>query len=284
LTVFGFDNDFKTVNERVPLEFQHLFDSMKLQIKTPAEKVRLVGLAQELNANLGFLPKEHIFLLMKTEVTKNVLEYKFPKVRQFDVTVTLIDRLEKDFAKKEKLLNPFSQWIWRSIIAELKLRKDMGLITDKTFHPNNFTGAKQAEAYRLRRYLNYLLPWIDRMDALTPFAFNELTKEVSWVILERLNNRSLLFKRYASTAVGDTQIALFNIPSRLSDLKPEEIKKMQNNEEDQPIKQTETLQDLSAKEKEKASDEVKKATPEDMSPVSEDVNKALEKAVDPDLR
>src|SRR4051812_8038401 len=70
-SVFAFDNDFKTVNERVPLEFQHLFDSMKVQIKSPAEKVRLVGLAQELNTNLGFLPKEHIFLLMKTEVTKN---------------------------------------------------------------------------------------------------------------------------------------------------------------------------------------------------------------------
>ena len=62
---FGFDKDFTTVNDRVPLEFNHLFDSLKLNARTPAEKVRLIGLAQELNQNLGFLSKEHIFLLMK---------------------------------------------------------------------------------------------------------------------------------------------------------------------------------------------------------------------------
>ena len=283
-SALAFDNDFKAINERVPLEFNQLFESMKSQIKAPSEKVRLVGLTQELNTNLGFLPKEHIFLLMKSEVIKNVLEYKFSKVRQFEVTVALIERLERSFTKKEKELNSFSQYIWRSIIAELKLRRDMGLITDKTFNPTNFQGAKQADAFRFRRYLNYILPWIDRMDALSPSDFNELTKEVSWVVLERLNNRSLLFKRYSSTAAGDTQIALFNIPARLTDLHPEDIKKMQNDQEDQPIRQTETLQDLSAQEKEKAEGEVKKATPEDMSPVSEDVNKALEKVVEPDLQ
>ena len=271
----AFDKDFKTVNDRVPQEFSALFEAMKLEIKTPAEKVRLVGMTQELNQNLGFLPKEHIFLLMKSEVIKNVLEHKFSKVRQFDVTTLLVERLEADFTRKERLLNPFSQWIWRSMLAELKMRQEMGLITNKTFSVRNFQGAKLADAQRFEKYLNYLLPWIDKMDSLSPTDFNQLSKEVSWTILERLNNRSLIFKRYASTAAGDTQLALFNIPSRLTELKPEEIKKMQNNEEES------SLSDMSKREKSKAEDEVESATPQDLSPVSEDMNKELEKIIDP---
>lgn len=274
-SVYAFDKDFKTVNDRVPQELIQLFEGMKLEIKAPAEKVRLVGLTQELNQNLGFLPKEHIFLLMKSEVIKNVLEYKFSKVRQFDVTTLLVERLEADFSKKERELNPFSQWIWRAIIAELKLRREMGLITSKTFNSRNFEGDKRSDAVRFERYLNYLLPWIDKMDSLTPGDFNQLSKEVSWIILERLNNRSLLFKRYATTAAGDTQVALFNIPTRLSQLHPEDIKKMQNNEEAQ------SLQDESKRARARAEDEVKTATPEDLSPVSDEVNKELEKIIEP---
>ena len=99
-SAWGFDKDFKTINDRVPLEFNHLFESMKLSIKTPSEKIQLVGICKELDENLGFLAKEHVFLLMKSEVIKNVLEYKFSKVRSFAMTTFLLERLEEDFKKK----------------------------------------------------------------------------------------------------------------------------------------------------------------------------------------
>lgn len=269
----AFDKDFKTMNDRVPLEFAHLFNSMKIGIKTPAEQIRLVGICKELDENLGFLQKEHIFLLMKSEVIKNVLEHKFKKVRQFDMTQLLLDRLEEDFGKKEKFLTPFSQWIWRSILAELNYRKKMGLITAKSFNPNQFEGAKRTEAQRFARYLNYLLPWIDRMDSLTASEFNDLTKEVSWVILRRLNERSLLFKRYASTAATDTKVTLFNIPQKLLELHPEQIKRMQNNEE--PL----SLKEESEKEKSEALEQIQDVTPSDMSPLSDEISNELEKNI-----
>lgn len=261
------------MNDRVPLEFAHLFNSMKIGIKTPAEQIRLVGICKELDENLGFLQKEHIFLLMKSEVIKNVLEHKFKKVRQFDMTQLLLDRLEEDFSKKEKLLTPFSQWIWRSTLAELNYRKKMGLISAKSFNPNQFEGAKRTEALRFARYLNYLLPWIDRMDSLTAAEFNDLTKEVSWVILRRLNERSLLFKRYASTAATDTKVTLFNIPQKLLELHPEQIKRMQKNEE--PL----TLKEESEKEKSEALEQIQDVTPSDMSPLSDEISNELDKNI-----
>ncbi|MGE3609030.1 MAG: hypothetical protein AB7I27_05540 [Bacteriovoracaceae bacterium] len=272
--VFSFDKDFSTVNDRVPLEFILLFDSLKDEVKTPSEKIQLVGLAQDLNNNLGNLSKEHIFMLMKSEVIKDVLEFKFAKVRTFDITSSLIDKLEEELETKQKKLNKFSLWIWRSIIAELKHRKAMGLITDKSFNPSLFTGTKLSEALRFKKYLSYLMPWIDQMDARSPEDFNNLSKEVSWVILKRLNERSLLFKRFASTAAGDTKIILFNIPQKLLELKPEEIKSMQNDQT--PL----SLKEQSEMNKSEAKTKMEKISPEDLSPLSEDVARELENKTD----
>lgn len=269
-TALAFDKDFKTVNDRVPLEFNHLFESMKLMIKTPSEKIQMVGICKDLDENLGFLQKEHIFLLLKSEVIKNVLEYKFQKVRSFDVTTFLITRLEEDFAKKRTLLTPFSQWVWRSILAELNHRKNLGLITTKSFQAESFVDSKRVEAQRFARYLSYLLPWIDRMDSLTASQFNDLTKQVSWVILRRLNERSLLFKRFASTATGDTKITIFNIPGKLLELHPQDIKRMRSDEI--PL----NLKEESLKSRNEASKHVQDATPDDLSPLSDELSKELD--------
>ncbi len=270
LFAFGFDKDLKVTTDKTPLEFDLLFESMKLQSKEPVEKIRLVGLSQELNKNLGFLPKEQIFLLMKSEVTKNFLEHKFSKVRQFDVTNLLIQRLEKNFAEKEKLLTPFSTWAFRSVIAELKSHQKDELITDKSFNPDLFKGEKREKALRLKKYLTYLLPWIDQMDALPAAGFNELTTDVGWEILERINARSILLKRYATDG-GEAAGSLINIPERLTDLKPDQIKKIQSNDTDL------SLIEKSQKEKNAAAEEIRKVTPDDLSPLSEDVSREIEK-------
>ncbi len=273
LSAHAFDKDFKTVNDRVPLEFNYLFDSLKLMIKTPSEKIRMVGLCQDLDQNLGFLPKEQIYLLMKSEVIKNVLEYKFKNVRQFDISILLIERLDKELLSRQKYLTPFSLWIWRSVIAELRSRQNQGLITEKSFTVSGFDGEKRIQAERFRRYLDYLLPWIDKMDSLDATQFNVLTKEVSWNILRRMNDRSLLFKRYSSTAVGDSKIMIFNIPERLTNLHPEDIKRMQMDET--PL----SLKEQGEKEKTEATSAVESITPTDMSTISDDISKELDKKV-----
>lgn len=269
-SAYSFDKDFKTVNDRVPLEFNHLFESMKLSVTTPSEKIQLVGICKDLDSNLGFLEKEHIFFLMKSEVIKNVLEYKFKKVRSFDVTTFLLERLEEDYQKKERYLKPFSQWIWRSILAELNYRKKLGLITARSFNPESLPDSLKDEGRRFQKYLSYLLPWIDKMDSLSASQFNGLTKQVSWIILRRLNERSLLFKRFASTGVTETKITLFNIPGKLLELHPEDIKRMQK--DDMPL----SLKDKSEKEKTEASKEVQNTSADDLSPLSEEVSKELE--------
>lgn len=273
LSALAFNKDFKTINDRVPLEFQHLFTSMKLEVKTPIEKVQLIGICKDLEDNLSFLPKEHLFLFLKSEVIKDTLEYKFAKVRQFDLTVGLIERLEKTLVKKERYLNPFSTWIWRSIVAELNLRKEHGLITQKSFNARSFEGAKLAEAIRFEKYLKYLLPWIDRMDSLSAVDFNLLSKELGWTILRRINDRSLLFKKFSSTAAGSTKISLFNIPQKLLELNVDEIKDIQN-EKLIPA----SLKEEGERERTDAQESAEKATPTDMSPLSDDIYSEIEKS------
>jgi hypothetical protein len=267
----AFDKDFTTINERVPYEFNLLFDSLKLETKSPSEKLRMIGLCKDLNDNLGFLQKEHIFMLMKTEVIKGTLEFRFEKVRQFDVNDLLLSRLEREFSSKKGYLNGFSRWIWQSIIAELHHRKQLGLIGNTSFNPNLFEGRKRAEALRFQRYLNYLLPWIDKMDSLDAASFNKLSQEVSWLILKRINERSILFKRYASSAASTTQIVVINIPQKLLELKPEDIKSLQKDQIPQ------TLSEQAKKERVEASESMEAITPLDMSTISDDLSKELEK-------
>jgi hypothetical protein len=273
---FSFDKDFTVINDRVPHEFTLLFNALKVEAKTPSQKLKMIGLSKELNENLGFLTKEHIFMLMKTEVIKSTLEYRFDKVRQFDMNSLLVNRLDDEFLKKKAYLNPFAQWIWQSVLAELKLRQESGIINNKSFNPNNFEGMKRAEAIRFQRYLNYLFPWIDRMDSLDATHFNQLTTDVSWLILNRLNERSVLFKRYASTAAGDTLTVIINIPQKLLDLHPEDIKKMQNDK--LPL----SLSEQSRKERREATDEMEKVTPLDMSPISDQLLDEIENRIEQD--
>lgn len=275
-TAFAFDKDLKIESDRVPTEFVLLFESMKIEIKTDKEKIQFVGLIQELGENLGSLEKDQSFLLLKSEVIKNLLQHRFNKVREFDMTTLLIERLDNSYNQKQKYLSPFAQWIWRSIIAELKYRQKMGLITAKSFNPKSFEGAKLTEATRFQRYLNYILPWIDRMDSLNASQFNELTKSVSWVILKRINERSILFKRFASTLSTDTTVKLFNIPQRLLEIHPEDFKRIQNEANEEP-----TLKEQSEKAKDAAQETVDKITPNDMSTVSDDIIKTIDQTITP---
>jgi hypothetical protein len=268
----AFNKDFSVINDRVPTEFKLLFNSLKVEVKSPAEQIKMIGLAKDLNENLGQLKKEHIFLLMKSEVIRSALEYKFSKKRHLEVNLALIAKLEEEFKKKQKYLSGFSKWIWQSVIAELNHRKSLGLITHKSFNPRLYEGNKLAEALRWERYLSYLSPWMEQMESLTAAQFNDLSKKVSWHALNRLNERALLFRRYASTAGNDTRFTLINIPQKLLDLRPEEIKKMQ--QDDSPM----NLKEESQVEKNKALKEMEKITPSDLSPLSDDLSKELEKA------
>lgn len=265
----GFDKDFK-VNEKMPFEFSLMFESLKLGSKTPKSKLDLVALCQDIDKNLGEYKKEHIFLLVKSEIIKGLLEHKATKVRQLSLTTLLVDRLEKDLVEKQNLLTPFSLWLWRSMLAELKNAREAGLITEKTFNARAFDGARLQQAQRLQRYLNYLLPWLDKMDGLNASQFNEYTHEQALLILERINERGLLFKRFASTLGGDERTNIFNIPQRLLNLHPEEIKQIKAQEDL-------TLKEKSEKEKTEAGKEVNKVTPEDLSPISDDVYNEVQK-------
>ena len=267
----SFDKDFKTVNDRVPLEFNHLFESLKGNISSAQEKMKIIDLCKDLNENLGLLGKEHIFLLMKSEVIKHTLEYKHKKFNTHPINKNLIAHLEKDFQNKQPKLSSFSQWIWESILAELKHREAMNLISEKNFNATHFSGSSKPQALRFERYLIFLVPWIDKMLSLNPEEFNKLTKKVSWIILQSLNQRSLLFKQLSSASSGETKVQIFNIPAHLFESKP-----LLSPKETQSDIDSGSLDQESKIEKKRAFQEIQNVSPDDLSPLSDEVTKEIE--------
>lgn len=267
--VLAFNKDFTVISDKTPHEFNIMFNSMKGQLNTINEQIKLVGFTEDLNRNLGFLEKQHIFLLMKSEVTKSVLEYRFEKTSQFDITSDLIERLEKRLSDNERYLTEFSRWIWRSIIAELKHRQKLGLISERSFNPTLFNGDKKVLAMRFQKYLQYLMPWIDQMENLDHQRFNELTLKVSWEILRKLNDRSLLFKNM-SYAQSSESTLLFNIPPKLQNLTPDKVKALKN------LEANPSLHEKAQREKSEATDQINQIDSMDLSPLSDEISKEIE--------
>jgi len=270
LSCFAFDEDFKINDESTPFEFKALFSTMKNSINSDGDKFKFIALCNEINENLAFLPKQQMMLLMKTEVLKTTLEFKHLKIRKLNITAGLINQLEKDFEIKKQSLSPFSKWIWDSILAELRLKKNAGLIADTIFIPERFDGAKKNEALRFQKYLNYLHPWIDKMEGLDPNTFNQLSLEVGWKILNHLSDRALLIKRYASSFSTNQKSVLINIPLKLKEFHPEDIKKIKK-------ASSQTLTEKSNKQKALATEQVEEMMPNDLSTISDDVAQELEK-------
>lgn len=270
-SAWSFDSDFKIISDRVPLEFEMMFQSLKVEAKLPSEQLNVIAITKDLNENLKYLEKEHIFLLLKTEVIKGVLEHKFKLPRPIEVNDSLIARLEREQINKQENLSRFSKWIFQSTIAELKHRQALGLITSAYFNPATFGDAKRGEAIRFKKYLVYMTPWMEKMMSLSPLEFNQLSKSVSIEILRRVNSRTQLFKQFAKTAQTTTAVTIFNIPPKYAEMGADTIKRMQN---DQPTELT--LKEQSKKEKLEAAETIERVTPLDMSPLSDDVAKELE--------
>jgi hypothetical protein len=269
---FSFDKNFKTINDRVPLEFNRLFESLRDNISDQKEKIRLVNVCTEIDDNLLGIQKEHIFFLLKSEVIKNVVEHKHKKFSTYPITSGLIIDLEKDLKKKQSNLTPFSNWIWDSVIAELKFRESENLISEKKFDKNNFKGSQKLMAQRFERYTIFLLPWIFNMLNLDPEEFNKLTQKISWNILNKISLRSLLFKKLSSNSFNETQFKIFNIPPNLIELKTEDTVKMQSDVNSR----TNSLSEESLVEKNKASLEIQNVSLDDLSPLSDEITKEIE--------
>ena len=269
-SALGFNKDFTTVNDRVPYEFKLMFEAQKQESKSTDDQFRLVAISQDLNTNLGPLQKNTIFFLMKSEIIKNVLEYKIPKSRIFIPNRTNVQRVMTRWEQFQKSYNPFSRWIIQSLLAELKQADLDGLILQgQDLRPQLFTGEKQTKTIRFLRFMKYASSWLDQIDSLNPREFNQLSKNVAWTTMDRLNQRALLLKRYASTSQSDVTTVTFNIPESLSNLSPSEIKTLQEGP-------TPTLKEASEATRQEAKDQTQKMAPEDLSPLSEDIQKGID--------
>lgn len=268
--VFGFNKDFTTVNDRVPYEFKLMFESLKDQANNKTDQFKLVALSQDLNTNLSPLAKNTIFFLMKSEIIKNVLEYKIPKSRPFTATTGSVQRLLSKWDLNQKSYTSFSRWIIQSVLAELKQADADGLIlAGDVIKTQNLSGEKQIKAIRFLRFMKYAASWCDQIENLSAAEFNQLAASVSWVAMDRLNQRALLLKRYASTSQSETTTVTFNIPGELVNLSPSEIKNLQE-------APTPTLKEASEASRQEAKEQTQKLAPEDLSPLSEDIQKKID--------
>lgn len=212
-SAFAFNKDFTIVNDRSPLEFKLLFDSLKNSLKENQEQVRLIVLAQQINRGLGPLQKDQTFFLLKSEVYKTLLEWPHP-VSQFQVGSHTLERIKNNIANGRAVYNPFSMWVLEALAADLENFQREGLLSLTPVQRANLNGEKAQQYNKMQRVLKYSRGWLEQADTLSAKDFNALTDQLAWRTIERVKEKGQLFRRLSSKAIADTQTNTFNIPEQ----------------------------------------------------------------------
>lgn len=213
ISSYAFNKDFNLINDRAPLEFRLLFESMKYSIKDLNEQVRLIVLAQHINKGLGPLKKDQSFFLLKSEVYKSLLEWPHPPT-QFQVGSHTLERMKTNLNASKAIYTPFSQWVLEALMADLQEFQEAGLLDITPAQKNMLNGEKSLRYQKMQRVLKYTRGWLEQADTMSAKDFNKLTEELSWKTLERVKERSSLFRRFSSKAVQDRDENTFNIPEQ----------------------------------------------------------------------
>ena len=219
LSALGFNKDFTLVNDKAPLEFKLLFESMKNSLKENHDQLRLIVLAQQINKGLGPLKKDQSFFLLKSEIYKSLLEWPHPPT-QFQVGSHTLKRLNSHIAKGRAVYNPFSIWVLEALAADLEKFEKEGLLALTPSQRASLTGDKAQQHYRMQRVLKFTRGWIEQADTMSAKDFNTLTDQLAWRTLERVKESAMLFRRLSSKAITDTQSNIFNIPEQGMPKKP----------------------------------------------------------------
>ncbi|MFP5457106.1 MAG: hypothetical protein ACLGG7_00100 [Bacteriovoracia bacterium] len=212
-SAWGFNKDFTIVNDRAPLEFRLMFESMKYALKEVPEQVRLIVLAQHINKGMGPLKKDQSFFLLKSEIYKSLLEWPHPQT-QFQVGSHTLERIQTNMKASQAIYTPFSMWVLESLIADLKTYQAQGLLDLTPAQRSTLSAEKTQQYLKLQKILKYTRGWLEQADTVSAKDFNLLTEDLSWKTLERVKERSALFRRFSSKAIQDSNENTFNIPEQ----------------------------------------------------------------------
>lgn len=212
-SAWGFNKDFTIVNDRAPLEFRLMFESMKYSLKEVPEQVRLIVLAQHINMGMGPLKKDQSFFLLKSEIYKSLLEWPHPQT-QFQVGSHTLERIQANMKTSQAIYTPFSIWVLESLIADLRPYQAQGLLDLTPAQRSTLSAEKTQQYLKLQKILKYTRGWLEQADTVSAKDFNLLTEDLSWKTLERVKERSALFRRFSSKAIQDSNENTFNIPEQ----------------------------------------------------------------------
>jgi len=208
---FAFHKDFTLVNDRAPVEFKLMFESMKYSLKDAQDQIKLIVLSQHINKGLGPLSKEQSMFLLKSETYKSLLEWRHPP-SQFQIGTHTIDRLKKSLEANRSIYTPYSKWIVESLIADLKNFKEQGILDLTNSQKSTLKGEKALQYQKMQRVFKYSRGWVEQADTLSAKDFNQLTEELAWRTFERVKERAAMFRRFSSRAIQDKEEMTFNIP------------------------------------------------------------------------
>lgn len=211
IEALAFNKDFTLVNDRAPLEFRVLFETMKANLKEPADQVRLVAYCERINNGLAPLKRDQAFFLFKSEIYKTLLEWRFPN-SHFQPNPHSLKRIRDNLENGRSVYTPFAQWVLESLTADYVPFEKSGVFNLSAGQQAALTGVKMQDLLKLKRVMRFTRGWLEAADNLSIADFNALTQELAWRVLERVNEKAQLFSRFSAHSLQNIKVETFNIP------------------------------------------------------------------------
>lgn len=219
LTVSTFATDFRDaykgkINLSVtgmPSEYQILISSINHYALSKEDKDELLSNIVISDTFFSKIPKKELFILSKMEIYKTVLShFKTSQYKPLRVDQKVINDLEKISVASADDIHPFSLWVLKALIKDLKI------IIRYKYYQTYLTQKAQSkklqniELLKLDRKVTLLTPWIRTFKLSSPEEINLLLRPLHFKIIKRL---AFLSKTIYQTTSFEKEPALSTLES-----------------------------------------------------------------------
>jgi hypothetical protein len=197
-----------TVSEELRIIVQHLnYSDIS---KEQAQEV--ITACELINNDTTHMDSINLLFLIKSEIYKGLLNNQYLSYGDsIQISEVIVKSIEEKFKKFKISYSPFAQWIFNSIIEDLKpYREDNFLNRYQTVSRTNMK--EMSKSLNLQKALKYISPWIIALESQTPEMFNNTLTSISIDIFKLISRKTYFFKEFSYKFSERQRDGIFQIP------------------------------------------------------------------------
>jgi hypothetical protein len=209
----------KIIKNKLPLEFELFFNHVYKYSENIRDKEYLVEIAFKLNYYLKNIPKGTRIILLKAEIVRNILEFRFSRFSSnLDINNFVIDKAMDKIKKFKNKYEESSLFVINSCIGDLAKFYDEEILNNLKLIKGKLAYKEAKKVQEIKTKTKYLRPWFYFFDKLSPGEFNDLVLDLAYEALKNIETKAFLQQYFAPSSTVDEKFFTLteNLPYQTS--------------------------------------------------------------------